>query len=300
MRPVAAVLRYNLDGQLEHMVGFDEDQLRPALDELNRLDLEMSDLQRRATVSALYDGVAWSGRFDPEGHFMRPDVTWIDHRHLAFNSDGLAEIVERNRQLHELVPDLHLFVEQIGLVEPPLFAGTIAYRGTTVEGAIIDDGYAAVLQIDAPTGLIARAISRSQRYRHRQPASRRTRRRPRPDSPDSTMRSTPAGGRTLLRMRATSGRFVERLHPDFTATLLDGRIVDRESLAAGDVAPIAVGFGTADRTLLAIRDDRLALIEIADRIDGVRHRRFAVEEICDDDLVVASTQFGGDRCEDTL
>ena len=78
-----AVFRYNLDGQLDLMVGFDEDQLRPALDELNRLDLEMSDLQRRATVSALYDGAAWSGRFDPEGYFMRPDVTWVDHRHLA-------------------------------------------------------------------------------------------------------------------------------------------------------------------------------------------------------------------------
>ena len=151
------VHRLDTKGRIELIVSFDEDQLRPAIAELNRLDVEMSDLQRRATVSALYDASAWSGRLDPEGYIMRPDVTWVDHRHMAINSNGLAEIVERNRQLHELVPDLHLFVGQIGLVEPPLFAGSIAYRGTTVDGADIDDGYAAVWQLDAPTGLIARA-----------------------------------------------------------------------------------------------------------------------------------------------
>ena len=294
--------RFNTDGQLEHMVGFDEDQLRPAIDELNRLDLEMSDGRRRAMLSAMYDAVAFGDAksFEPKGILHHPDVVWTDHRHMAINSNGLADIIERNRLLHELIPDLHLFVGNVGRIEPPFVAETIAFRGTTVEGADIDDGYAAVFELDVPTGLWARAdlyeatdIETANR-RVAELAADETRL---PRFNDAVY----AGG--WANSAAYAGdrdRFVERLHPEFSATLLDGRIVDRHAIATGDVAPIDVGFGAADRTLLAIRDDRLALIEITERIDDVRHRRFAVEEISDDGLVVASTQFAGDSCEIAL
>jgi hypothetical protein len=110
-------------------------------------------------LSAMYDAVAGGDAksFEPRGILHHPDVVWTDHRHMAINSNGLADIIERNRRLHELIPDLHLFVGNVGRIEPPFVAETIAFRGTTVEGADIDDGYAAVFELDVPTGLWARA-----------------------------------------------------------------------------------------------------------------------------------------------
>ena len=294
--------RFNADGQLEYMVSFDEDQLRPAIDELNRLDLEMSDGRRRAMLSALYDAVLGGDAksFEPERILHHPGVVWTDHRHMAINSNGLADIIERNRLLHELIPDLHLFASNVDRIEPPFVAQTIAFRGTTVEGADIDDGYAAAFELDVPTGLWARAdLYESTDL---ETASRRVAELAADDTRLPRLNDAVyAGG--WANAAAYAGhldRFVERLHPDFAANLLDGRVVDRAALSDGDVAPIDVGFGTADRTLLAIRDDRVALIEIAEWFDDVRHRRFAVEEIAADGLVVASTLFAGDRCEDAL
>ena len=296
------VHRYNTDGQLDRMVAFDEDQLRPAIDELNRLDLEMSDGRRRAMLSALYDAVAAGDAksFEPERILHHPDVVWTDHRHMAINSNGLADIIERNRLLHELIPDLHLFASNVGRIEPPFVAQTIAFRGTTVEGADIDDGYAAAFELDVPTGLWARAdLYESTDL---DTANRRVAELAADDTRLPRLNDAVyAGG--WANAAAYAGhldRFIDRLHPDFAATLLDGRVVDRQALAAGDVAPIELGFGTADRKLLAIRDERLALVEITDEVDGERRRRFTVDEISSGGLVIAATQFPGGHSDDAL
>jgi hypothetical protein len=95
------------------------------------LDLDTSNARRRAMLSAMHDGIvgADAKSFEPERFFQHPDVVWTDHRHMAIHSEGLEEVVERNRRLIELIPDLHLFVDTVGRIEPPFMAQTIAFPG---------------------------------------------------------------------------------------------------------------------------------------------------------------------------
>lgn len=247
-----SVRRVNDEGLIDLDLIFDIDDLQDAHDELDRLAWPASSPAERLFLEEMLAGSRlmreyrleeWADRF-------HPDFRWIESRAVGFgavDAEGLR--VANQSAADEAVEQVTVFPQWLRN-ERGVICITYQNDITLASGAQAQYFYPGVAALDLANGgmVLGREfpsddLAGALAYADELIAERRGR----PRLTGAVM----VGGVASGRARWNHDGFVELLADDFAATLLDGRTVTRADVAAGDVTPEALGFGSVERTLTA-------------------------------------------------
>ena len=283
------LIELDTSGSVRERVTFPLEDLAPAMAELNR-----RHQATLAPVEALWydeneDLQAAIGAKDLDGLMEKidPGVQMIDHRSMGWPTGGYEVWLDRARSLYESVQTVSAVNERYYCASPD-GVGVFAtrYRTTMAHGAAPTAGHVIVSQSSPASGYatlieqfdeadIEAALARGDELE----ASL---------SGLDTCRAVAVGG--AVNMLARSRRDLS----------LDGIVSPEAEFVrpSGEGVPVStqddlrsLGFGGPDRSVVAVRSDQLALIDMGLPDGG---RIYSLEEIDDQDRMVAVRQFSAD------
>jgi ketosteroid isomerase-like protein len=287
-----------IEGRLARAVLFDPDAHLAAIDELDRLFHERYDddglrlLLRE--LGAAYRGICErdADRVLDLGH---PDYTMTDHRGIGWgtiDSDGfrlrIQSIMDLDADLASFIIRVHRWAEDAFLVEG-------CHRVVLENGAVQVERHLGVAALDPDTGLV-KHWDFYDLDQFDEAATRHT-------ELSAATRGRFGNITTLLGSRANAFARLERWAV-LTETLSRDIVVEdstgahlnesREELTVPGARQL--GFGVESRRVLAIRGERLALVELREPdVDGEPFHRFAVEETNRDHEIVRITLYEPDQ-----
>jgi hypothetical protein len=270
------------DDRCIRIVSFDPDDLAAAVAELNRLAMDTTDVETLVTNAqlGLMTSASTSGDHRRIGLLLSPNATWVDRRTLGHGLNDVRDLERWTRVNDDLTDD---FVSRISrelrrdVAETLTVITLVDGSGSTGDGVPVETAYVAIARVDGATGLGADFEQfevedlPAANARFGEWVAERTWR----PSNDAVL----LGGLVNVYARAELlDDALGRLADGFAAKMADGSTVTSDDLADGTTTFGALGFGVAERTVLAVRGDRFALIESVSESDP-DDQRLVVHEI---------------------
>lgn len=273
-------------GAVAFMASFDSHELAAAVAELDRLYLRHLDVVEASWYSEFlrFDQLVADGQVDPALEMFQPDCLIVDHRDFGWGPE--STIRERIETLRTSVAELFMYNVQIHHLEMGLLCASRRYIVTMPDGGLIEQAMVIVVELDPVTATTSRldqfgedqvrealaylADRRAEMARHPRPINHATW--------SGAMVDYAARLGYLDRLASAVSPFGVRVGTsdgEHTVSLAD--------LESGAASLASLGFGDADRRVLAVRADRLALVA-RKRPDGTSH--LVLLEL-DEDLRVA-------------
>ncbi|MDX2380995.1 MAG: hypothetical protein QNM02_14680 [Acidimicrobiia bacterium] len=271
--------------QLTRAVLFDPDDFLGAVAELDRLFLEHCDDDALrlliAELGASYRAISTRDlqRVMDLGH---PEFTMADHRGIGWGKVDSGGFRERIRSIMDLDADLASFVVRVHRSEQHVaFLAEGCHRVTLPSGAVQVERHLLVSALDAETGMAKRMdffgveqFDEAAALHDRLTDGVETERR------RDNITVVVANRANFLARLERWELFLEALSPELAVEDSSGtRLVADTGAPAGPIAAKRLGFGLESRRVLAVRGERLALVELRDPdVDGEPFHRFVVEE----------------------
>ena len=275
---------YQFEGELcVRIVSFDPDDLADAIEELTRLAMDTTDVETLLANAQLHlqPSAVTAGDSLRLGRLYAPDGAWIDRRLIGTGVNNVTDLENRTRVTDDMTDGYVVRVARElrhNVAATFVNAALVEASGST-SMATLETSYVTVVLGDPATGLVA-AIEQFEvddlvaaDARFDEWVAERTWR----PVNDAVL----LGGLVNVYARAELlDDRAGRLAADFTTTLPDGSTVTADDLAAGVATFGALGLGVAERTVLAVRGNRFALVESVDEADPTV-RQLVVHEIDD-------------------
>ena len=283
------------DGLCVRIIAFDPDDLTAAVEELTRLATDTTDVETlfiNAQLSMLASA-STAGDRRRLGWLLAPNVAWVDHRKIGYGVHDAVDLERRVVARDELTDHFVIRVSRDlrhDMADTCTAMSLVEGSGAMSDGGTVETSYMIVARADGATGLgthieqfeVDDLVSANARFdawlaeRTWRPVN------------DAVL----LGGLVNVCARAElADDALARFADNFTARLLDGSTVTRHDLVA-DVATLgSLGFGVAERTVLAVRGNRFALVESVDEADST-DRRLVVHEIDHEAHITRQAVFG--------
>ena len=250
-------------GRIATMSSFDIEELSATVAELDRKYIEQLDALRAGwyTEFVRFDQLVTDGHVGHALEMFHPDCVIVDHRDFGWGPE--STIRERVETLRASVTELLMYTVQVHHFEMGLLCASRRNVVTMPDGGLIEQAMVIVVELDPVTATTSRldqfgedqvgealayvAERRAELAKHLGPINHATWSGAMLDHAgrlDDVDRVTAAVSPSGVRVGGPDGE----------------RTVSADDLESGAVSMASLGFGAADRRLVAVRGDRLALV----------------------------------------
>lgn len=298
-REMLTINRVDAEGRHDLRIALDSHDLSVGLEELRRLYLDevrgspaeapCRDLQR-------FGNHLRDGRYDLAQSVAHPDYRIVDHRELGWPELDFDGLGDRLGSFAALRGELALFISRFHRLEPAGRVWGFTQRLTSQDGADQESRGIMVDVVDAATGLGIRSEQFDAHELDRALARYDEMAAEVWSDEVSNMASRTCGAANLWARERRADFVAEWLAPDVAIHDATGDVlvVGSERLADLDLAR-SHGIGVEQRRVMAVRGERLSLVELLDAVAGFH--RIAVEELDEEGAIARIVHFDLDALD---